>query len=378
MSDKKIINLFSIRYHPLILRQERAALILSRTRLVALILMMLMVFWIPIDIIMISGSQVKTIIFSRCISAIVFSGLIFYRPRIISLTAAFTSLFFLLAIPMVFYWYANIGLRGLSTLSPENAFVKTSYINFSILVTMLITLFPLTVVEAGILGLGLVFATAFVLIETDGLDNCGVLWCGLLWLDMAITGIAVIASMSQLHFMMRFIEYASQDRMTGMLKRDYGLHLMENMFLLAKENNTPLSMVFVDLDDFKGVNDRYGHDAGDNVLREAARRLKEVVGERGICVRWGGEEFILLLPKFRMSDIKTAVEHLRIEGLGLRPDYRVQTTSMGVSEYLEDEANTLPDLITLADRRMYEAKKAGKNTVVLKSSRFCFSAPSAA
>ena len=236
MLNNKLMALLSIRFHTPILCQERATLILSRTRLVATILMSLMLLWIPVDGILVSGDHLKTMILARIASAAVLSALVFYRPKIVSLRAAFTALSLLLAVPMFFYWYANIDLRGVVAVTPEDVFIEKSYINFSILITMLVSLFPLTLIEGALLGVGLVFATTLVLAETGGLINCGVIWCETLWLNASIAVIAAIASVSQLHFMERFVEYASQDRMTRLLKRDYGLPLMETLFLVANRD----------------------------------------------------------------------------------------------------------------------------------------------
>ena len=375
MLNNKILPLLSIRFHEPILSQERAALILSRTRLVATILMFLMLLWIPIDGFLVPGDHLKNIVLARIASAIFLSGLVFYRQKIVSLSAAFTALTALLAVPMFFFWYANMDLHVLASVTSEDVFVKGSYVNFSILITMLISLFPLTFVEGALFGVGLVFATAFVFLETGRLYGCGILWCEDLWLSASVAAIAVVASMSQLHFMERFVEYASQDRMTGLLKRDYGLPLMETLFLIAKRDNTPLCAVFIDLDDFKKVNDQYGHDAGDGVLSAAAHLLKDVSREQGVCVRWGGEEFIVMMPKMKSSDAKSILNRLSSSGLGLRPDGKKQTASIGISERLDDGVTSVQELIILADQRMYEAKKSGKNAIALKTGLSGFAEP---
>ena len=370
MFSHKILPLLNSHYHSLILSQERTVLILSRIRLVALILMLLMVLWIPIDFLLMPWDKAKDIVIARVVCAVLLGSKFFYRPRIPTVNQALVSFVALLAVPMFFYWYANTVLLDLVSATPETAFVKMSYMNFSILLTMLLTLFPLTAIEGILFGTGLVAMTALVLIVTGGLHSYGSIWGGTIWQDISITSIAIIASISQLHFMAGFVELSAHDRMTGLLKRDYGTSLLETLFQVTRRNDIPLCAVFVDLDDFKKVNDVYGHEAGDNVLIEAAHNLMESVRSQDVYIRWGGEEFLLILPGARVRDIEAVLNRICSRGLGLRPDGKAQTASIGVADRLEDDVSSVEELVQLADQRMYAAKKAGKNTVVLKTGSF--------
>jgi len=125
----------------------------------------------------------------------------------------------------------------------------------------------------------------------------------------------------------------------------------------------PLSLVFVDLDHFKLVNDRYGHEEGDRVLHNAAEALQKTLRQSDIVVRWGGEEFLVIMPETDGAGAISALKRLRTNGLGLRPDGTPQTASIGLAECLSDNLATYSELIELADHRMYQAKASGRDRV---------------
>lgn len=131
----------------------------------------------------------------------------------------------------------------------------------------------------------------------------------------------------------------------------------------------PLALVLIDLDNFKRVNDTYGHPQGDIVLREVARVLRESSREIDRPARFGGEEFAVILPETdlegaynRAERVRQAVEQLRIPRLGGGEALRV-TTSIGVAA-VQGPAADAKTLIDAADRALYEAKHSGKNTSV--------------
>jgi diguanylate cyclase (GGDEF)-like protein len=169
--------------------------------------------------------------------------------------------------------------------------------------------------------------------------------------------------MSQLHFMTALVEQSAHDKLTGVLARRVGEEILSLQFNHAVRTLRPLSLVFVDLDHFKMVNDRYGHEEGDRVLRTAAECLQKTLRQTDIVVRWGGEEFLVIMPETDGPGAVSALRRLRAAGLGLRPDGTPQTASIGVAECLSDGLATYGDLIELADQRMYQAKQSGRDRV---------------
>ena len=165
------------------------------------------------------------------------------------------------------------------------------------------------------------------------------------------------------------IEMAVTDGLTGLNNRRYlDTHLAE-MMTKAKGRNKPVSIVMCDIDHFKKVNDTHGHDVGDEVIREFARRIKKNIRNIDLACRYGGEEFVIVMPDTDMALARVVAERIRNE-VALHPFIVEQgakqlpiTVSLGVS-CLETEADTGDILVKRADKALYEAKRAGRNTVM--------------
>jgi diguanylate cyclase (GGDEF)-like protein len=156
------------------------------------------------------------------------------------------------------------------------------------------------------------------------------------------------------------------DGMTGLWnRRNFDLR-MESELSRAVRFSEPFAVVFVELDQMKAVNDRHGHQAGDTVLIELARRLTEAVREVDVVARWGGDEFTLLLPKTGLAGALLLAEKIRATA-GNAP-FRIDTGSLditisvGVAAYPE-HGSSGKDLVAAADAAMYRAKAGGRNRV---------------
>ena len=131
----------------------------------------------------------------------------------------------------------------------------------------------------------------------------------------------------------------------------------------------PFSLLMVDIDNFKNVNDRFGHRSGDEVLVELARRMTEVTRDIDTCARYGGEEFVLLLPETDSEGARVVAEKLRRivsdAPIGVSDAGRLSVTvSVGVAGYPE-HGDSLPDVLKRADEALYVAKRAGKDRVIV-------------
>lgn len=143
--------------------------------------------------------------------------------------------------------------------------------------------------------------------------------------------------------------------------------LLEKEWEFCKRKSLPLSVVFLDIDDFKNVNDTHGHNAGDETIRKAARAIVSSVRNCDSVGRWGGDEFIAVLPTCSATDLKRVVESIDSAVNFRSVDERYNllrkspyTMSIGAACIVPSASNDLASLIKKADEAMYKAKNAGK------------------
>jgi two-component system cell cycle response regulator len=165
------------------------------------------------------------------------------------------------------------------------------------------------------------------------------------------------------------IELAVTDALTGLSNRRYLDNSLKMIFNRSMARGRPLSVLITDIDRFKQVNDVYGHDAGDEVLREFAARIRATVRGADLACRYGGEEFVVVMPDTSADVAATIAERLRaaiesrpfmLKNSGLSLNV---TASFGISARVNG-IETPDHLVKQADRALYEAKNTGRNRVV--------------
>ncbi|MFS0673981.1 diguanylate cyclase [Ornithinibacillus sp. 179-J 7C1 HS] len=155
---------------------------------------------------------------------------------------------------------------------------------------------------------------------------------------------------------------ASIDKLTGALTRKYLEDALQNTLEFTRKNGNEFSIIMFDLDKFKGVNDRYGHQIGDKILREVSQIILNHLDQNSFFGRYGGEEFIIILPSVKVSKAKEIAEKLRstVQSQKLLGDKHEVTLSMGLASYPE-HGQTVRELILKADQALYMAKENGRN-----------------
>jgi diguanylate cyclase (GGDEF)-like protein len=161
---------------------------------------------------------------------------------------------------------------------------------------------------------------------------------------------------------------AITDQLTALYNHDFFYNRLEDEFNRAVRYELPLSLLMIDLDNFKKINDTYGHRAGDRVLMEVAGILKKAVRKTDIVSRYGGEEFTVILPVTTTEGAKEEAERIRETLCSHSYAGLINTTisaSIGVASYPCAGALNSGDLVNLADNALYEAKNSGRNKVAV-------------
>jgi len=166
-------------------------------------------------------------------------------------------------------------------------------------------------------------------------------------------------------YQQRIEKMAATDKLTGLLNRQAFGILIDKAFADYRRDPRPISILMIDVDNFKAINDRYGHVVGDHILKAVAARFHEGLRAADIAVRWGGEEFLLVLKGCDLDHAQRIAEHLRagIEQSPFKAGTQPVpvTVSIGISQY--DGVESCEATLSRADTGLYAAKNAGRNRV---------------
>ncbi len=172
----------------------------------------------------------------------------------------------------------------------------------------------------------------------------------------------------------KIYKMATIDGGTNIFNKQYLLDALDTQFKISQTNGQELAIIYFDLDHFKKVNDNYGHNAGDQLLKELADMVKEIVRKDDIFGRFGGEEFVILLPKTDLDTAYEMAERIRktCEETVYKLDYEKggkpqtvdhkQTLSVGISVY-ETSMEIPKNLLESADQKLYHSKDTGRNKI---------------
>lgn len=359
LSVNELRGLFLPDSHNPILTRRRVGIITSRVRAISILFAILTPAWIIIDLAVFPWPIWPQLAALRLAASLSFMALAYFGGNSSTINSAYREIAIMFGIPILFFISSHY-LLSQHLLHGASDAVATGYAFLPFVMVAGLSIFPLTAVE------GLAYAIPVLAVEIGvavlHLDNLG--WgahLASLWLLFLIAVVASLSSMSQLGLMMALVREAIRDCLTGCFTRNTGEELLEIQFKLAQRNQSPLALVFVDLDNFKAINDIHGHEAGDRALVHASNTLSSVLRTSDILVRWGGEEFVLILPNTDRNNAIGIIERLQTGGLGLKPDGKPMTASFGIAECLGDRAKDWRELVEIADQRMYAAKQLGKN-----------------
>jgi diguanylate cyclase (GGDEF)-like protein len=165
----------------------------------------------------------------------------------------------------------------------------------------------------------------------------------------------------------KLFNYAVRDSHTGLYNKRFIVNELENISRIARRSGRAFSIIIIDIDDFKKINDLYGHISGDEYLKSIAGLFSQLLREQDIAGRIGGEEFLIILPETTIDGafqlavrIRKNVENFVLNFL----NFKIKTTiSAGVCQY-ENTIKDVNELLDIADQALYETKRSGKNRVM--------------
>jgi diguanylate cyclase (GGDEF)-like protein len=254
-----------------------------------------------------------------------------------------------------------------------------------VLVFGMFALRPLQSRVVGAAGLGMLAAAAFSMSNADPLLRPWPVEC--MHILFATVSVAILQVLSERlaglratvldqklqleDSLERLKELATRDELTGLVNRRQMMLRIEAEFARLERSHEELAVALIDLDHFKRINDSHGHHVGDMVLQSFARLAGNELRGSDLLARWGGEEFLLLLPMTPHAVACSAVERLRDtlthRPAGASPVVRAVTFSAGVA--MHEPGDTVHSLIERADRAMYQAKRLGRDRTVMAERR---------
>lgn len=359
LKKSEFIWLFSPHSHPTLLARRRATMIVNRARLFAFLFAVLTPLWSVVDILVFPAPLWMTLAIMRALACGAFCWLLVgYRPSG-NLLNAYRAMATLFVIPTVFY-AASHALLSSHQLTGLSAAIGAGYAFLPFILLAGLSIFPLTLLEGAVIASPILLTQAVAgILSWETLNWPS--FAGAFWLLTLITGVSALAGMSQLTFMIALVHQAIRDPLTGGFSRRSGEEILDLHFNNAGRGKVPLAVAFFDLDHFKSINDQFGHEAGDQTLIQTTRNIARCQRRGDTLVRWGGEEFLLIMPNTNLEQARIAVTRIREAGFGQRPDGGPITASIGISERDIDQAGNWKILVEIADRRMYRAKQNGRD-----------------
>ena len=350
------------RPHLSLLARRRATLIVNRVRLFAFLFAVLTPLWSLVDLVVFPFPLWAQLALMRCVACAAFASLLLYYRPSGDLFNAYRAMALLFAIPTAFYLSSHLLLANFA-LSGISAAIGAGYAFLPFVLLVGLAIFPLTLLESLVIASPILIAQGVAgYLSWPTMDWPS--FAGAFWLEVLITGVAALAGVCQLAFMIALVRQAIRDPLTGAFSRSSGEEVIDLQFTIAGRSGAPLAVAFLDLDHFKRVNDEFGHEAGDKVLINMIANVSQHLRHGDMLVRWGGEEFLLIMPDTSLVHAEAALARLRDVGFGLRPDRMPVTASIGIAERCFDHAADWKTLVETADQRMYRAKEGGRDRVV--------------
>ncbi|MEH6823959.1 MAG: GGDEF domain-containing protein [Motiliproteus sp.] len=361
LAQEYFFDILRARSHSKHFRHTRALYLSNRVRSLACILALLIPAWIAVDAFYLPSEELKIIAILRILTGLSCLGLALWSHDSHDLKTSRFKLALLILIPSLFHTATQVYL-----ISSGNDTLPAGYHFFPFLIISLGSIFPLTIFEGGFIAafvMGLYTTTELAIGDLFALQSLNDIW--LLGLLAVIAG---WAALTQLSMMMRLYRQAHRDPLTGLANRRSIMDFLRREVEYSRSIDAPLSVILLDLDKFKRINDNHGHAVGDQVLCGFADMLIAQSRPQDLVGRFGGEEFLIILSATSRDSAQLIAERLRQnchqqahtldQGSILK-----YTTSAGVTQLRPSE--TIEEMIKRADDALYDAKGCGRDRVIV-------------
>lgn len=353
-------DIISTRHHSDDFIETRAEYIALRLRFMAIFYAIAVPLWIPFDYLLLRPEHFGPMVIARLLLAGFLLPLGLLTLRRLTSWQVHAVLALTIIGPCVFYAAAMLILnQGVA----EPPLAGYSFMPF--LAIAMLGVFPLTLVW------GIALTATVVLVHLGLAASQGQLMttntANDLWVFLMIGGISLWIQSGQLLMLLKLYRESTQDPLTGLINRRVLMKRLTAEIAHVSEGKRSFCVLMFDLDRFKRINDNHGHLTGDKVLRTTARLLQDGVREHDIVARFGGEEFVAVLPGSTSEEAIAVAERIRQrcqettvaapngEGIQL-------STSVGVTEYEAGEA--VEATLSRVDDSLYKAKELGRNRVI--------------
>jgi diguanylate cyclase (GGDEF)-like protein len=355
-----LVDLLRSDHHSSDFSGSRADYIHNRVRILGLVYAALVVLWIPIDSLL-PGTPFVELTIARLLACVTFLAVALVRHNPHHLPLARFRLGMLVVVPCVFYFISQLLLTG-----DVSVWAAMGYSFYPYVMIAQLAIFALTLLE----GLALALPVFFIVLASQAIGGefFSAETIGMLWLLGLLLTLALWSQMSQLQMLLRLYRQATRDPLTGLLNRRALMGRLAEEMERSERYKRELTVLLFDLDKFKRVNDTLGHLAGDAVLRHFASVVEKALRGSDLVGRYGGEEFLAVLPETSAERGCEVAERIR-SGCHAAPASApdgtpVQfTTSIGVATLLPGE--DAEALLERVDDSLYKAKETGRDKVVL-------------
>ncbi|KLV01452.1 hypothetical protein ABT56_22085 [Photobacterium aquae] len=317
----------------------------------------IVILWLPADLILLPLDVCERVVVFRVLFGLVLLIIFNISRRSATLKSALQTLYLLILSINLFF----ICVMWALNLPGQNISIPYGYYLLPVAHIALLSIFPLTIKEAGTLVLITLIASAT--------PFCGIFLIphsqSSYWFLLMVATAIMMIQLSKLHLMMVMHRQAALDPLTSIYNRGQFLTLAQRVFERCKKDNSPFAIMLIDIDKFKQVNDTWGHSAGDNVLQAFSEFIQNHLRATNLFGRYGGEEFVICIPYTSPEYISLIAERL-LNGLAelditispLGENINV-TASIGIS--YSEPGDTLFSLIERADVGLYRCKNSGRN-----------------